>query len=695
MVDASSSSRARSRRPGVLLAVATVIGLLLVGVSLPASAGTVLVVEISNASANPVHAMKAFDAPAFALGDFDGDGNVEIVAHNDNQYVYVLSTKSAKVLAEFRPKYPAGWNVRPINDVAVADVDGNGILDIIVVNSAAYTCRYEFDPAASSSSSFKFAEKWCMRANDFDADAAADGGPWVEDVDGDGKMEIFMNTEGRGLYAYKHDGTVLWKSGKYGGNAGPTVADLDGDGKKEALFFGDGGEVRALDAKTGSVKWEFFASKYVWPASIPVSGNAGDLDGDGRKEVVFIARDASHTDDLTKNHFMIFVLDHHGKLKWKDRPSWGKPMSYTHPVIHDIDGDGKKEIVALDWNTMGHKPGSWQALGPSNVFAYNHDGSLLWRTVLDNSWSNDDIAIADADGDGKLEVISIGRGGSTDGVWYLDAKTGAKKEHVSAGSWTALRGPVFGDFDGTGDLDWALPVNTAAKGGGFRVYDTSAPCKVAYGGWQLHDPCHPPKSGSKGKPGGGSGGGSTPPPISSFSASFDAKGGNKWWVQVGVTATKSLAGVDARANGGAWHALTLRSWGDWAGSFSVPDGSLVEFRARASSGESKLSGTYKWPSGEPTNAPPGGGSGGTSPFSASFEKVRGNIWWVETEVSSNRALAGLDARVNGGAWFTLSKTSWGSWAKGTSVPAGSSVEFRARATDGASVTSAKYAWPPN
>ncbi len=762
-----------------------------------AGAASTLIVEVSNASANEAHFMKAFDAASFTIADFNGDGFVEIVAHNDNQYVYVISTTSATILAEFKPDYPPGWGVRPINDVAVGDVDGDGVLDIVVTNSAAVTCRYEFEPEKSSASKFSFAKRWCHRANDFDFNAAADGGPWLEDVDGDGKLETFMATEERGLYAYNHDGKVRWKSDKFGGNAGPMVTDLDGDGKKEVLFFGDGGEVRAMDASTGATKWEFFAQSHVWPASIPVAGNAADLDGDGKKEVVFTARDAHDAKNLKNNHLVLFVLDHNGKLKWKTQPSWANPMSYTHPVLEDIDGDGKREIILQDWNTMGHKPGNWEALGPANVFVYEHDGKLKWRTSLDNTWSNDDLVVADVDGDGKYEILAIGFApGGADGIWFLDAATGAKEQHVPNPGWTSLRGPVAGNFDKGNDLEWAVPIHDTPRGGGFRVYDTTAPCKVLFGGWQLRDACNPPRSTSSvgGGDGGGStppppppsgsfsatfatnggndwwvstkvnankplagvdgrvnggpwhgldfktwgdwagsfhapkgsvvefrarstsgdekvsgnylwpdgtptsgGGGSTPPPppSGSFTASFDSKGGNKWWVQVKVTANKPLAGVDARANGGPWHALELKSWGDWAGSFAVPDGSHVEFRARATGGDSKVSGKYVWPSGTPVAGGGGGGGGGTDPgFTAAFKNVRGNKWWVETEVTANQALTGVDARVNGGAWFPLQKQSWGSWATSKSVADGSKVEFRALASGGATATSGQYTWPP-
>jgi predicted phosphodiesterase len=86
--------------------------------------------------------------------------------------------------------------------------------------------------------------------------------------------------------------------------------------------------------------------------------------------------------------------------------------------------------------------------------------------------------------------------------------------------------------------------------------------------------------------------------------------------------------------------------------------------------------------------------GGTGGFSASFTNQRGNNYWVETDVNANQALAGVDLRVNGGAWTSMAKQSWGSWAKSISVPTGSKVEFLARSTSGETSQSGTYTWPP-
>ncbi len=531
-----------------------VIALLLVA---PAVAGgSERLLEIASEDGAQVR-MKAFDTPAAAVADFDGDGWVEIVAHNDNQYVYVMSVRDGRVVAEFRPDYPGNWDVRPINDIAVADVDGNGILEIISVTSAAHVCVHTFVPENSTRESFEFRKVWCHRMDDYDGwEAAADGGPWVEDVDGDGRMEIFAQTEDKGLYAFNYDGEVRWSKDEWGGNGGATVADLWGDGKPEVIFFDDGGGVRAYDASSGEHKWTFWGGSHVWPGSIPVAGSAADLDGDGKKEIVFMARHADHAEpeNLWMNNFTLFVLHHDGRLKWKSQPHWGNPLSYTHPILYDVTGDGKLEIIAQDWNTMGHKPGTWQKTGLANVFAYRHDGAELWRTEVDNSWSNDDLGLADIDGDGRFEVFAIGYGPGGDGIWFLDAATGEKKGHATVGPGRQIsRGPIIGDFDGSGKTMWAVPVHSPSTGGGWVVFRTEADCAVAFGGWQYADPC-PGADAPLAKPRSASGGSRPPPPA--FGENV-----HRWWTYMWADAqarADSIGGEERLA--AAWVGLTLRGW---------------------------------------------------------------------------------------------------------------------------------------
>ena len=57
-------------------------------------------------------------------------------------------------------------------------------------------------------------------------------------------------------------------------------------------------------------------------------------------------------------------------------------------------------------------------------------------------------------------------------------------------------------------------------------------------------------------------------------------------------------------------------------------------------------------------------------FVVEFDRVRGNNNWVETDarpVDNDGAITAVDARVNGGTWQNLPRTTWGSYARNMPV----------------------------
>jgi hypothetical protein len=185
--------------------------------------------------------------------------------------------------------------------------------------------------------------------------------------------------------------------------------------------------------------------------------------------------------------------------------------------------------------------------------------------------------------------------------------------------------------------------------------------------------------------------GTAPPP---GPITFDHRGGNEWWVEAAVSGATPTR-VQAQDDGGPWTELAFKSWGAWAGSFRIEPGHDVRFRAEVS-GAWAESCWFTHPGGKtPTggatcsagSAPPP-----TQPF-ATFSGVKGNPYWVEARVAADRPLAGVDARVDDGAWRPLALRDWGAWAASFHVPDGSYVDFRATATDGATAVSGDYVWP--
>ncbi len=411
-----------------------------------------------------------FDAAPKAF-DLDGDGTDEIIAQGNDTNVYVFDSSTGKVLAKLPTTTPANWYVeRVLNPVEAAVLAPGQPASIVVSTHAAYLAVWRYDAAQSGDGRMGFTKAWELRLDDCHFDPSADAKPALADVDGDGTLEIAAQTEENGLYLFGADGKLRWKRCAAGGNANPLFDDLDGDGHPEAVFASDSGVVTVLDARSGDVSWTFDAGKLLWPASISVAPTVGELDGVSPKELLFTARHAGSRDprDFPKYHMAIFAVhgdagaEHGGSMLWMRQPEWANPLSYTRLQVADVDRDGRADVFGMDWNTIGHKPGNWEALNRTNLFRLDAAGNDVWVRNVTAWWSNKDILLGDGDGDGDMDVMANGANLGIDGIYRFSAATGAEEGFLPAAGWKVLRGPQILDLRHDGGRQVVLPVATKA-----------------------------------------------------------------------------------------------------------------------------------------------------------------------------------------------------------------------------------------
>ncbi len=472
-----------------------------------------LVLELSDEVSHPTQSFEAFDTKKLNVIDLTGDGIPELIAKNDNNWVYVFDTRTGGILAEFRENVWRPWPYRELGGVAVGDVNGNGRIDLVTASSAGFVTVHELDLSKSTPQALHFDRLWTRHLAPTDAEpdfvaknpwarnlsSAYDGAPYLADVDGDGADEIFLQSDNVvGHYALDGSGDLLWAHLWDDGNGNPWVADLDGDGASEAVYATDSGRIWVYDARSGDVKWTFNAQDHgAVPASIPVPPGIIDITGDGRFEIVFGARQAIEDPDdpewHLKQHLNLFALAADGNLVWKRVFDWANPLIYMLPAAHDVDGDGVDDAVFVDWNTIGHKPGDWEPTGRPNLFALNGAGDLLFRTETRGYWGNKDIAIADVDGDGVQEILVNEGVGDVDGIGVFNMG-GERVAGIPLNGWAASRGPIIADLRGDGSARLIVPVvmdraepnyrelDVGYRAGKILIYDLGVAHDAAWGG---------------------------------------------------------------------------------------------------------------------------------------------------------------------------------------------------------------------
>ncbi len=171
---------------------------------------------------------------------------------------------------------------------ALADLDDDGDHDALVGESTGRTFAY-------LNSGSDAAPTWIRQPGwDPGYDVGSRASPALADLDKDGDLDVLIGNTVGDLFAFENVGSkrapawrpkTAWELHDFGEGVHPTLGDLDRDGRVDLLIGREQGDVQAFGGVAGAAP---FARKPEWDPPIanrPVPG-LGDIDGDGRLDLI-------------------------------------------------------------------------------------------------------------------------------------------------------------------------------------------------------------------------------------------------------------------------------------------------------------------------------------------------------------------------------------------------------------------------
>ena len=421
----------------------------------------------------PPGSNKSASIVGMTIADFDRDSKLDVAA----AVSIVGSPRQIVLLAgrgdgTFDPAVTIGDDVG--GDLVAADFNGDGKLDL-----ASGDGRVLFGDGArgfSLASDARF-DDGALAAADFDRDGHIDLA--VLSYTGDGSLIHVWRGDGSGGFTRVEPG---YGTGYGSGSADLVATDLDGDGKPD-LVVGSAGDGLYGPSINTQGQTQFLLGRGDGTfAAPPAYENAvqtvADFDRDGKPDLLSVdAEDGAAG-------VRVLVGDGHGAFSSGafSAVGFGSSFMQTPFVAADFDGDGKIDLVALEHRDttsasihtrLGNGDATFHATGPDLDVAFDVQTTAAGLAAQP--------AVADFDGDGKLDLAVVGLP-ATHGALYLlkGHGDGSFAAPVTIDATLAFSGyaptrVVASDLDGDGKPDLVLedggaPFDATPVPGGIRVY---------------------------------------------------------------------------------------------------------------------------------------------------------------------------------------------------------------------------------
>lgn len=341
-----------------------------------------------------------FSSRDLETADIDGDGKLEMLIANtdyDIPVISILRNKSKVDSVSFDVNLNITTNKLP-RKIKLADLDQDGKLDLIIIDG--FNEEVSIYKNNSTIGSIAFGNKISYSIGSSPSDLS------IADVDGDGLLDVLVSIWDNQVAVYRNKGNLLLDTKiNYAVGLSPShilTGDLDGDNKHDIIIANyDGRSFSVLknNSVSGLVN---FTDRTDFAAGIRSEHvSIGDLNADGKLDVVVVNK-KDKTISVFKN------ISNPGLIQFDNQLTYKSGTETEEAAIGDMNGDGKPDIIVANYgNLYNFESGEITLLkNISENGNLSFDDSQTIRSF--GLYSTMDLA--DMDGDGKLDIVTIQSG---------------------------------------------------------------------------------------------------------------------------------------------------------------------------------------------------------------------------------------------------------------------------------------------
>jgi hypothetical protein len=343
------------------------------------------------------------------LGDLDGDGKPEmVIANSASSTVSVLrnvTIQTGTIDFDTKIDFPTGSD--PF-DVAIGDLDGDGKLDLVIVNSGSATLSV-LRNTSTGAGIISFATKEDFETGELPFAVS------IADLDGDGKTDLATaNLNSRTVSVLRNTSTsagLIDFASKldFITEAMPidiAIGDLNGDGKLDlatANWASDSFTFLSNNSTSaGVISYDPMEAIFVGDTTRSIA--IGDLNGDGKPDIA-VANALTQMVSVLRN-----TNSESGIFSFSERHEFATGSGPVVIAIADLNGDGKPDLATGNDGTNNVSLLENISLESGDIsFAAQvnyYTGSQPWG-----------LALGDLDADGRSDIVTSNYGEGTSTVW--------------------------------------------------------------------------------------------------------------------------------------------------------------------------------------------------------------------------------------------------------------------------------------